>query len=97
MEEGIKMSNEDKIISLLTSIQKDVETMKVDIDEIKNNGFHKQQEMNDLKDVKIQKLLESLKRFSTANTPEEQAEIEAFGRFMDAEEERKTQKYALLS
>ena len=84
------MSNEDKIISLLTSIQKDVETMKVDIDEIKNNGFYQQQEMNELKEARIKRQLEALNTLSNLLNDEEK---EAFGKFMDAEEERKFAAY----
>ena len=78
------MSNEDKILTILTSMQKDIDDIKESI-----NGSNKMQ------DDRIQSQLEAIKNFSRADTPEEKAEVEAFLKFMDAEEERKNRKYAV--
>ena len=45
----------------------------------------------------IKDLFKAIEDFRRADTPEEQAELDAFFAFMDAEEERKRAKYALLS
>lgn len=71
------MTNEEKIISMLTDIQKDVKALKAEQDR-KN-------------------LIADIKRFSQANTSEEQAELDRFFAFMDAEEERKRARYAVSS
>ena len=78
------MSNEDKILTILTSMQKDIDDIKESINE-----------SNKMQDDKIQSQLEAIKNFSRADTPEEKAEVEAFLKFMDAEEERKNRKYAV--
>ena len=78
------MSNEEKILTLLTSIQNDVNEIKDSI-----TGSKK------IKNDKIQNQLEAIEKFSRADTPEEKAEVEAFLKFMDAEEERKNRKYAV--
>lgn len=69
------MTNEEKIISMLTDIQKDIKALKAEQD--KKNLF------------------EAIERFATAKTPEEQAELDRFSAFMDAEEERKRAIYGL--
>ena len=71
------MTNEEKIISLLTDIQKDIAALKAEQDR-KN-------------------LIADIKRFSQANTPEEQEELDRFFAFMDAEEERKRARYVVSS
>lgn len=71
------MTNEEKIISMLSNIQKDVKAIKAEQDK--------------------KELIASIERFARADTPEEQAEIDAFLAYMDAEEERKRARYALLS
>lgn len=78
------MSNEEKILAMLTSMQEDMATMKADIDSLKN-----------INNQNVQKQIEAIEQFSRADTPEEQAEVEAFLKFMDAEEERKAAKYAV--
>ena len=75
------MSNEDKILTILTSMQKDIDDIKESINE-----------SNKMQDDKIQSQLEAIKNFGRADTPEEKAEVEAFLKFMDAEEERKNRK-----
>ena len=77
------MSNEEKILAMLTSMQEDMATMKADIDSLKN-----------INNQNVQKQIEAIEQFSRADTPEEQAEVEAFLKFMDAEEERKNKLYA---
>lgn len=44
---------------------------------------------------KIQRQIEAIERFARADNPEEQAEIDAFLEYMDAEEERKRALYDL--
>ena len=78
------MSNEDKILSMLTSIQNDVNYIKESIKESSKSE----------KD-RIKNQIEAIKNFSRIDTPEEKAEVEAFLKFMDAEEERKNRKYAV--
>lgn len=78
------MSKEDKILEILAAMQKDMAEMKDDIDSLKN-----------INNQNVQKQIEAIEQFSRADTPEEQAEVEAFLKFMDAEEERKAAKYAV--
>ena len=78
------MSNEEKILEMLTSMQEDMKVMKADIDSLKNGN-----------NQNIQKQIEAIEQFSRADTPEDQAEVEAFLKFMDTEEERKAAKYAV--
>ena len=80
----MNMSNEDKILTMLTSMQKDISDIKESISRANKMG-----------DDKIQSQLEAIKNFSRADTPEEKAELEAFFKFMDAEEERKNKLYAV--
>lgn len=78
------MSKEDKILEILAETQKDMAAMKADIDSLKN-----------ISNQNVQKQIEAIEQFSRADTLEEQAEVEAFLKFMDAEEERKAAKYAV--
>ena len=80
----MNMSNEDKILTMLTSMQKDISDIKESISRANKMG-----------DDKIQSQLEAIKNFSRADTPEEKAELEAFFKFMDAEEERKNKICAI--
>ena len=80
----MNMTNEDKILTMLTSMQKDISDIKESISRANKMG-----------DDKIQSQLEAIKNFSRADTPEEKAELEAFFKFMDAEEERKNKLYAV--
>ena len=82
------MTNEEKILSMLENIQKDIL-------EIKANTEKTDTEKNRQQNLKA--FFEAAENFRRANTPEEQAELDAFFGFMDAEEERKKAKYALLS
>ena len=82
------MTNEEKIISMLENIQKDVAIIKA-------NSEKTDAEKNREKNIKA--FFEAAENFRRADTPEEQAELDAFFAFMDAEEERKRAKYALLS
>lgn len=82
------MTNEEKIISMLENIQKDISEIKT---EVKKTDAELTREKN------IKDLFKAIEDFRRADTPEEQAELDAFFAFMDAEEERKRAKYALLS
>ena len=82
------MTNEEKIISMLEGIQQDISEIKA---EVKNTDEEKRRQKN------IQAFFEAAENFRRADTPEEKAELDAFFAFMDAEEERKRAKYALLS
>lgn len=82
------MTNEEKIISMLENIQKD-------ISEIKANS--KKTDAEKIQQKNRQELLKAIEDFARVDTPEDKAEVDAFLAFMDAEEERKRAKYALLS
>ncbi len=77
------MTNEEKIISMIEDIQKDVSVIKADKEK--------------LEEEKIQRQIQAIRDFARTDTPEDKAEADAFLAFMDAEEERKRAKYALLS
>lgn len=78
------MTNEEKIISMLEDIQKDVSDIKANFEE-----KHRKKSREDF--------FKALDNFSRVDTPEDKAEVDAFLAFMNAEEERKRAKYALLS
>ena len=78
------MSNEDKILTMLTTIQNDVTYIKESIDKSRRS-----------EEDRIKRQLEAIESFSRVETPEEKAEVEAFLKFMDAEEERKNKLYAV--
>ena len=78
------MSKEDKILEILAAMQKEMAAMKADINSLKDSSKQN-----------IQKQIEAIEQFSRADTPEEKAEVEAFLKFMDAEEERKAARYAV--
>ena len=78
------MSNEDKILTMLTTIQNDVTYIKESIDKSRRS-----------EEDRIKRQLEAIENFSRVETPEEKAEVEAFLKFMDAEEERKNKLYAV--
>lgn len=78
------MSNEDKILTMLTTIQNDVTYIKESIDKSRRS-----------EEDRIKRQLEAIESFSRVETPEEKTEVEAFLKFMDAEEERKNKLYAV--
>lgn len=82
------MTNEEKIISMLENIQKDIDLIKISIEE---------PDAEKVKAKQRKDLFKALEDFARVDTPEEQAELDAFFAFMDAQEERKRAKYALLS
>ena len=90
------MSNEDKILNLLTSMQKDVKKMQADIETLKNGKKNNAKTSKDddveTKEERIKRQLDILDKMSHLLSDEE---AEAFGKFMDAEEERKNRKYAV--
>ena len=90
------MSNEDKILNLLTSMQKDVKKMQADIETLKNDKKNNAKTSKDYdvetKEERIKRQLDILDKMSHLLSDEE---AEAFGKFMDAEEERKNRKYAV--
>lgn len=61
------MSNEDKILNLLTSMQKDIKIMKADIDSLKGNKKHDYK----LDDEGIKKQLAVAENLSNLLTEEE--------------------------
>lgn len=81
------MTNEEKIISMLEDIQKNLLEIKANTEK---TDAEKTRQQN------LKAFLEAAENFRRADTPEEQAELDAFFAFMDAEEERKRAKYALL-
>lgn len=82
------MTNEEKIISMLKNIQKDVAIIKANSEK---TDAEKDREKN------RKELFEAIENFARVETPEEKAEADAFIAFMEAEEKRKRAKYALLS
>ncbi|MBR1397168.1 MAG: hypothetical protein IJ563_06510 [Selenomonadaceae bacterium] len=88
------MANEDKIIEMLTNIQSDIATMKADIDTLKNgkknNIVITEDDNAETKEERIKKQLDALDKLVNLLNDEEK---EAFGKFMDAEEERKAAIY----
>ena len=85
------MTNEEKILTLLESMQKDMAELKAEIQDLKVSNNE-----TELKKKLVASQLEALENFRRADTPEEKAEIEAFKKFMDAEELRKTTFYKLV-
>ena len=89
------MSNEDKILAALTNIQQDMAVMKADIETLKNgkknNVVTSKNDDAETKEERIKRQLDILDKMSHLLTDEE---AEAFGKFMDAEEERKNKLYA---
>ena len=90
------MSNEEKILAALTNIQQDMAVMKTDIETLTNgkkiDAMTSKDYKTETKEERIQKQLDILDKMSHLLTDEE---AEAFGKFMDAEEERKNRKYAV--
>ncbi len=90
------MSNEEKILVALTNIQQDMAVMKADIETLKNgkknDAITSKDDNTETKEERIKKQLDILDKLSNLLTDEE---AEAFGKFMDAEEERKNRKYAV--
>ena len=89
------MSNEDKILAALTNIQQDMAVMKADIETLKNGKKNNivtiKNDDAETKEERIKRQLDILDKMSHLLTDEE---AEAFGKFMDAEEERKNKLYA---
>ena len=90
------MSNEDKILAALTNIQQDMAVMKADIETLKNGKKNNivtiKNDDAETKEERIKRQLDILDKMSHLLSDEE---AEAFGKFMDAEEERKNRKYAV--
>lgn len=80
------MSNEEKIISMLEEIKKEIAELKISVEKT---------DAEKLDEQKRQSCLKALRDFASVDTPEDKAEVEAFLAFMDAEEERKRKKYGL--
>ncbi len=83
------MTDKEKIISRLTDIQRDIESVKTELAGVDITSIPDEE--------KIRRQIEAIERFARADTPEEQAEIDAFLAYMDAEEERKRERYAVSS
>ena len=81
------MTDKEKIISRLTDIQRDIESVKTELAGVDITSIPREE--------KIRRQIEAIERFARADTPEEQAELDRFFAFMDAEEERKRALYDL--
>ena len=84
------MSKEDKILEILAAMQKDMAAMKADINSLKN-GDTNNHNTGELDDEGVRRQLETLNKMKNLLSDEEK---EAFGKYMDAEEERKNKLYA---
>lgn len=65
------MSNEDKILAMLTSMQKDMEVIKADIDSLKNHKEVDYKADYKLDDEGVQRQLETLNKMRRLLTKEE--------------------------
>ena len=87
------MSNEDKILAMLTTMQQDMAAIKADINSLKANkieGNGKFNEEGKLDDEGVKRQLDILYKLTHLLNDEEK---EALGKYMDAEEERKAAIY----
>ena len=87
------MSNEDKILAMLTTMQQDMAAIKADINSLKANKIECNGKFNEegkLDDEGIKRQLDILYKLTHLLNDEEK---EALGKYMDAEEERKAAIY----
>ena len=82
------MSDEEKILSMLTKMQNDVDALKVEVDSIKNNDLLKTTEKHKSKSTR--NTYEALMAMSELLTQDEK---DALGEYMAAEEARKVALY----
>ena len=80
------MSNEEKILSMLTKMQSDIDALRVEVDAIKNNEILRVVEKSKPK----RNTYEALKAMSELLTDDEK---DALGKYMEAEEARKAALY----
>ncbi len=76
------MSNEEKILSMLTKMQNDIDALRTDINAIKNNSNPEPEEKMTQREVFM----------GLANLLDDD-EKEALGKYMEAEEARKAALY----
>lgn len=82
------MSNEEKILSMLTKLQSDMDALRLEVDTIKNNEILKAAEKVQTK--KRMSTYEALKAMSELLDDDEK---DALGKYMEAEEARKAALY----
>ncbi|MBR4643209.1 MAG: hypothetical protein IKO74_10925 [Selenomonadaceae bacterium] len=80
------MSNEEKILSMLTKMQSDIDALRVEVDAIRNNEILRVVEKSKSK----RNTYEALKAMSELLDDDEK---DALGKYMEAEEARKAALY----
>ena len=82
------MSNEEKILSMLTKMQADIDALRAEVDAIRNNAI-----------LKVAEQSQSKRRMSTYEALEAMSHLldddekDALGKYMEAEEARKAALY----
>ena len=80
------MSNEEKILAMLTKMQGDIDSLRIEVEAIRNNEILKAAEKSKSK----HDTYEALKAMSELLTQEEK---DALGKYMEEEEARKAALY----
>ena len=82
------MSNEEKILSMLTKLQSDIDSLRVEVESIKNNAILQAAEK--VQSFKRRNTYEALEAMSNLLDDDEK---DALGKYMDAEMSRKAALY----
>lgn len=81
------MSNEEKILFMLTKMQRDIETLKTDVELLKFNGKLQSEEKKELTAEERFAIFDAMAALLT------QEEKDALGKYMEEEEARKAALY----
>ena len=82
------MSNEEKILSMLTKMQSDIDALRAEVDTIKNNAILQAAEK-----VQSQKQADTYTALMAMSELLDDDEKDALGKYMEAEEARKVALY----
>ena len=82
------MSNEEKILSMLTKMQSDIDALRAEVDTIKNNAILQAAEK-----VQFQKQADTYTALMAMSELLDDDEKDALGKYMEAEEARKVALY----
>ena len=82
------MSNEEKILSMLTQMKSDIDALRAEVDAIRNNAILKAAEQSQSK--RRMNTYEALEAMSNLLDDDEK---DALGKYMEAEEARKVALY----
>ena len=82
------MSNEEKILSMLTKMQSDIDALRAEVDTIKNNAILQAAEK-----VQSQKQADTYAALMAMSELLDDDEKDALGKYMEAEEARKAALY----